>query len=409
MSSIAHDVLELNSGVSGVGCSSSYTDVGSRGGALPKLPTSSRVGGAAPLGIYTVLQSPADTEKASKTRVERYILQSAARELLPGERVGVCRRLLVPGKGAVEVWHNGAAGKAHYKNLVVCGALWVCPVCAAKISEHRREELKNAVAASGYSFTLGTITVQHKHGESLASILRVLREAWTKTKAGKGWQVIKDRFKFVGYITALEVTHGKNGWHPHLHVLFVSRSKLADVDREELQMIISARFGRYVAELGGYVSEYHGVDVSGQEAVGQYVAKWGLAEELTKASSKRGRADVGRNPFDLLRDYVKGDKQAGELFKEYAAAMKGRRQLDYSVGLRDLLNIGKELTDQEAAEEQVSSGDILLAKIPLEGWRVILANELRGQLLEVASTGSVEKLREWLLDYGIDVRLPVEW
>lgn len=355
------------------------------------------------LGIYTVLQS-GQAKAAAARRIERYTLQAAARELLPGERVGVCHSLLVPGKATVDIWHSGTSGRAYYKNLVSCALLWVCPVCAAKISERRRVELQQCIAVSPfYTFTLGTVTVQHCRGDGLASVLGVLREAWKKTKAGRGWQEIKQRFGFVGYITALEVTYGKNGWHPHLHILFVGKSSLSEADRAELQVAIADRFGGYVVRLGGYVSEYHGVEISGPDAACEYVSKWGIAEELTKASSKRARADVGRNPFDLLRLYVAGDLGAGVLFQEYAAAMKGRQQLQWSPGLRDIFGLNIELTDQEAAEEQVSASDVLLSKIPLAGWRIIVANHLRGQLLEVASSGDASALAAWLLEYGIEV------
>jgi len=44
--------------------------------------------------------------------------------------------------------------------------------------------------------------------------------------------------------------------------------------------------------------------------------------------------------------------------------------------------------------------DTLLAAIPLAGWKVILANGERGELLRVATAGA-EPLRLWLAERGI--------
>src|SRR5256885_17042652 len=48
--------------------------------------------------------------------------------------------------------------------IMVCGSVWVCPLCAAKISEHRRVELEQAIArciATGGAGYLTTYTIAH--------------------------------------------------------------------------------------------------------------------------------------------------------------------------------------------------------------------------------------------------------
>ena len=90
--------------------------------------------------------------------------------------------------------------------------------------------------------------------------------------------------------------------------------------------------------------------VQGATAAGQYLGKWGAAEELALSGRKSGRA--GRSPFQLLADYSDaGDKRAGALFAEYAAAFKGRRQLVWSPGLKKRAGID-EVSDEAAAEMQ---------------------------------------------------------
>lgn len=243
-----------------------------------------------------------------------------------------------------------------------------------------------------------TVTLQHRRGDSLAALLAVLREAWSRTKSGRRWQAIKERFGVVGYVTALEVSYGANGWHPHLHVCMVTEAALADADLGRLQVMVSELYIEQVHKLGRYASEYHAIMVTGPEEVGRYVSKWGAASELTVGFKK---ASDGKHPFDLLRDSLAGDETARALFCEYAAAVKGKRQLCFSRGLRAALGLGPEVSDEAASVDQVSEGDALLARIGAAGWSVILANNLRGQLAAVASAGDAVRLASWLADYGI--------
>jgi len=271
-------------------------------------------------------------------------------------------------------------------------------VCRARITEVRRAELREAFGAgSQYHVAMVTVTLQHNQSDALADVLAMLRTGWAQTKGGKGWQIIKHRHDLVGYVTALEVTHGASGWHPHLHVLMVGKRALPEAERALLRDVLVDRFGGYVHKLGGYVSEYHGIEVSEPGAAAEYVAKWGVADELTKAVSKTGG---GRGPTQLLRDFLQGDARAGELYQEYAAALRGRRQLSWSRGLRALLQLGAERPDADVAVETVAEDDILLASIPVAGWRVILAHAARGELLRAAAAGPAV-LRAFLLDYGI--------
>jgi len=67
-------------------------------------------------------------------------------------------------------------------------------------------------------------------------------------------------------------------------------------------------------------------------------------------NKKKGR--TGRTPFQLLADYSDDDNKAGFLFQEYSKAFKGKRQLVWSDGLKDLAKINYK-SDQEILEEEV--------------------------------------------------------
>ena len=69
---------------------------------------------------------------------------------------------------------------------------------------------------------------------------------------------------------------------------------------------------------------------------------------MTKGHSKKGR-EGGLTPFDLLRQSVEMPEY-GRLFQIYASAFKGKQQLHWSRGLKDLLGI-IEQSDEELAQE----------------------------------------------------------
>lgn len=142
---------------------------------------------------------------------------------------------------------------------------------------------------------------------------------------------------------------------------------------------------------------HHGVSLEDGSKAASYASKWGLEHEMTKGHVKHGR-EGGRTPFDLLRWYLsEKSPEAARLFTEYAREFKGRNQLLWSRGLRDLLALGQEATDEELAASQDEDAS-LFAEIPLNVWRIILKADRRGELLEVCRMG-----HDALFDYMTDL------
>ena len=129
-------------------------------------------------------------------------------------------------------------------------------------------------------------------------------------------------------------------------------------------------------------------DAQGAASAGNYVAKWGAAEELALGDRKKGRH--GRTPFQLLHDASEtGDTLASELFVEYAKTFKGRRQLVWSRGLKDLAGI-EERSDERLAEDEVrraeaETTDVVVATFCTAEWKTIRQN--RAQILQAAEHG----------------------
>ena len=87
---------------------------------------------------------------------------------------------------------------------------------------------------------------------------------------------------------------------------------------------------------------------------------------------------------------IEGDDRYTALFQEFDKAFMGRHQLVWSRGLRDLLSIDAEKTDEEIAEDQDPDSE-LFAQVTARQWSVILRKEKQGEVLE-ACRGGIESL-----------------
>ena len=340
----------------------------------------------------------------ASVRCERYALQSVARFLLPKSRTAKCLRLRQRTRQEVEVWRSEAHGSTGFGGLQTCASVWSCPVCAAKISERRRVDLKAALGswqAQGGVVWLLTLTHPHTARDALAGLLEAETKALHRFFSSRAGVALRDALGSVGHVRAWEVTHGRrrevsNGWHPHFHCLLFLRSDPGDRQAFESQAF---EVWAQTCRLAGLAapSRAHGVSLEDGSEAAAYVAKlgledarpavarWGLDCELTRGHTKR--ANDGETPFDLLRA-VLGDRdsEAGRLFSEFAAAFHGRRQLVWSRGLRELLGLDAEATDAEieAVEEE---GAEVLGTLSPDQWRAVLAADVRAEVLELARHG----------------------
>ncbi len=380
-------------------------------GACPEgRPSGSRTGSegaSGPLGTLAKSAANLPPDPAAAARLERFELQGVARKLLPAERVSSCLRGLVPGAPGVRVLHSPERGSAHYGNLMVCSSVWHCPVCAAKISERRREELAAGIAAAKereLRVLLVTYTFSHTRSDDLSDILGPFLAAQRSMVGNRPYKRLCASYGVVGSIKSLEVTWGQaNGWHPHAHVLLFVEGDVADLPSFERDLY--ACWSGAAARHGLTMDAEHGLDVRATwGSVEDYVSKWGHApaarpwgteDELVKAHSKRARADRDGErytPFDLLRWLADtGESQAAALFREYATVFKGRRQLVWSPGLRALLGLDVESSDEDLAQAAVEDA-VLIAMLTFEQWRAVRRLEQRGQLLEVARSGDATRV-----------------
>ena len=133
-------------------------------------------------------------------RALRYYLQSVVRELVgPHDRVRKCLR--TPIMANVGVGYSRKFRRASYVGLCICGRVWDCPVCAAKIAERRRGELRLAMDAGndeGLRPVLVTLTVRHHRGDDLALLLDGLRGAQAALRRTSGYRSLIASVGFAG-------------------------------------------------------------------------------------------------------------------------------------------------------------------------------------------------------------------
>jgi hypothetical protein len=152
----------------------------------------------------------------------------------------------------------------------------------------------------------------------------------------------------------------------------------------------------------GEPSDENGLDVRGGDYAASYVGKWGLDCELTKSHVKIGQK-YSSTPWDFLRRYITGDEKerarVTDLFREYAFAFKGQKQLVFSRGLKQMYSVA-ESTDEELADEHDDMAVLLGTLTTLDWRRVLKASTLkfdaRYELLQRARFGGWDAVQEFL-------------
>lgn len=351
-------------------------------------------------------------KKRDETKIARqWRLKKLVGKLVPSSKTATCLERPTFGNHYIQVIHHPQTNTATYSGLKPCDRVWTCPVCAEKITARRREEMTLALAAAkqqGLTPVLLTFTARHHLSDALAGLLDGLIEAHRAFKSGREFQDIREEYSWIGSIRDLESTWGEiNGWHPHIHELVFLDIPKAHFNPGGLKKWASDRW-RHVLQKRGYDASYeHGLDVRTADSdIAEYVAKWGhepLAQawgiEHEVARSPVKKADHGGfTPFQLLELYGDGNKQAGALFAEYAKVFEGRKQLFWSKGLKDLLQIEELPT---ADDGMMPAGARLLALIAKEQWRKVVYAGLEAFILELARLGDFKLLAAALADRQI--------
>lgn len=338
------------------------------------------------------------------SRNVRYALQRTAAGLLWDASAGkrqrhrVCHCCRSIRGDTVGVYRRDDGSRARFSGLMSCGSAWTCPVCGQIVAERRRDELSAGLVSwvqGGGRAHLLTFTFPHESDEPVADLLKRFDRARQRFQASRTWKGAKAAAESAGTVTSLEVTWGRNGWHPHLHMLLFVRRSLTDAEQSRLvdewvRQLVNAGLGS-TPQLADMLA--HALDIRGGEDAADYITKygreesWGLSSELTREHAKRAAADHLK-PFGLLALAQQGEEWAGAKFREFAEAFFGKRLLTFSPGLRDALRLGAEVSD-EALVEQTKPDESRVATLKPEQWRIVMERDARGELLDYVARSCV--------------------
>jgi len=285
----------------------------------------------------------------------------------------------------------------------------MCAVCGAKITERRRVELSEAIESFSGKVALATFTAQHSREDLLKPLLSDFLTAWRWMLRHRTYDQIKGDYGILGFVRSLETTYGgANGFHPHNHVLYFCNG---DRCLDGLESALTQLHIESLEHFSRSASWDRGCDVRTADSdVADYVTKfgrlpaapkgWTVGHELTKSAVKLGHYGDHRTPAQLLWCYLwMNDRAAGAVWQEIALTFKGRHQLTWSRGLRKLIDLGPEESDQVIVERD-KEDSVLLASLSLRQWQIILANDARGEVLQASASGDIGQLEDFLRTIG---------
>lgn len=370
--------------------------------------TTSRPGGlvtnASKVSGATLTAAP--ETRRTLSRRERYRLRGVLWDVSSIKRVQGCGRWR-QGRGGEGTCGEGVGvykseNGAYFEGLQTCGSVWACPVCAAKIRQRRAEELREALLrhlAAGGGVVTQVLTIPHDAGDTLERTFSLVQAGWKRLQQGRAWYTLKEKIGIVGTVRSTEVMHGPNGWHPHLHVLYLTERPLTAPERAWLESYQYKRWCVHVDSEGFRkpMQRFCAVEeVKSTEQVSDYLCKvasesgWDMPLEMTRHDLKEGRRGDDRkglrSPFQILKDFSQtGDMADLALWWEYEEVTRGRRSMSWSRGLKKSLLV-EEKEDEELASEE-EGGALMLLIAPSE-WDTLAQDPANPcKLLETAEKG----------------------
>lgn len=350
-------------------------------------------------------QKPSSLNKRQSYRSFTIALKERAGEILydPKKSINKQNRVCACGKvrrhknESVAVEINPSTGDGKYTNLVHCGSVWLCPDCSYKISQERKKELAEGMKAcrdKGLHVAMLTLTVPHYLGDDLKTLLKKMSKAkhslWTNRNSR---EYFADQFSMLGHITATEVKYSdNNGFHPHFHILCFLDKQYAKEDLEIIESELYEFWAEKCVKSGlGKPNRRNGIDLkmgsNNEDMLADYISKWGMAEEMTQAHLKVGKKNLSSltmwEVLELSQMEASTKDKYSYIFKTYAHAFKGRRQLFWSKGLKELLKIEVKDDEEIANQEDETAEPIIAMYLSIQDWWAICYHKARAKFLDL--------------------------
>lgn len=261
------------------------------------------------------------------TLSDAYELRSRLRPLAATPRVRDCGARAICEAPELVVRDYKEQRRAWWEGILRCGRQFACPVCAAKRAAERAAELDRLMLGDEHGrWQMVTFTLRHHRGESLRSLLDKLYGAWRKVRSRRVIRKIFDEH-VTASVRAVEVTHGKNGWHPHIHLL-LRTSHWSDAERARLQW----EWLSVLPGVAGVAVVWSAPLQRDGASRARYLSKLGAEVAGVAKTPKCGNA----TPWQIARAALV-DPPARELWTEYQRAMRGRRVLEFDERAKAML------------------------------------------------------------------------
>lgn len=284
---------------------------------------------------------------------------------------------------------QGEKGGIYYQNMQRCGCVWFCPDCLYKLMKGRSDELYNQLKIykeASKTVLFVTFTLQHKKGDRLQELHGKLLQAFNFANKHRSWIEAKSKVP-VEYLRTLEVLYGSNGWHPHIHSVFIGDS--------EIMNTINIFVNLYKQELGklGLLVNDHTVSIdkwNGKiDDMTDYMFKGMLEQELTGGGLKK--SGKGKTFFELIKE---GNKS---VTSEYIDVMKGKRQYHHSK--KFFKDVRVKLDNEILKDDKVQN---VLFNIPVRVFADIHKKGISLHLLNEFGYGGKERAIKLLEMYDCD-------
>jgi hypothetical protein len=288
---------------------------------------------------------------------------------------------------------NPSKKSYHFNGLTSCKSIWRCPSCNLKLLKGRATEVYQLTSAhqkQNYEIGFVTLTIKHNIKDSLKTSLNKLGDQYRKFQRHTHFSTLKKDL-LLGQIKSTEITYStRNGWHPHLHIIYFYKSSDINQIQKEQQKLIQ-NWANYTD--GKLISQNQQIGYSSTK-LAKYITKWDIVQELTNDFSKKAK---GLKPFELLSIIAKNQhqfpnknleaslQQTKSLWLEYVEATKGKRRITTSPKLNLLYKVQIKSDDQIIDQKQEGENIISFSR---QTWSIIYENNLQPFLIDICKTHS---------------------
>ena len=304
-----------------------------------------------------------------------------------------------------------------------CQSPSCCVVCSSAISKARGEWLYDvfdrAIHEMDMSVSMLTLTVRHKKGDDLKTLLSAMEQAYTNISSTHAFKELRNEYR-AKFIRVLEVTYGKNGFHPHFHIAIIHdkgtplTTYRAELEDTWIRFLVKQGLEAPKAEIAVDIVE----NASNEQRAWYLTKANGLSSlEFTARDSKEAK-NGNLGIWQVHANAVDGDKASRSIWQEYEKAIKGKRIISPSRGMADFFGIYWK-KDQEIEVDtilsQFSDADklqrvkqneplLFVGAITPVVWTALKKKRLLTEFRSVIKYGP-EALQDWLILHDINYRL----